>query len=75
MLFNKTKQYNIHIFDKILFFKCRTRHISKLLNWNGSLTKMKVKVCLMSSLCYFTLNFLIKVILIRQLGGGGGGGV
>ena len=27
MLFNKTRQYNIQIFDKIIFFKYRTRQI------------------------------------------------
>ena len=27
LLFNKTKQYNIHIFNKIIIFKCRTREI------------------------------------------------
>ena len=27
MLFNKTRQYNIQMFDKIIFFKYRTRQI------------------------------------------------
>ena len=26
-LFNKTRQYNIHIFDKLIFFRYRTREI------------------------------------------------
>ena len=26
-LFNETRQYNIHIFNKIIFLKYRTRHI------------------------------------------------
>ena len=26
-LFNETRQYNIHIFDKIIFFKYRIRQI------------------------------------------------
>ena len=26
-LFNKTRQYNIQTFYKIIIFKCRTRHI------------------------------------------------
>ena len=31
MLFNKTRQYNIQIYYKIIFFKYRTRQIKKLL--------------------------------------------
>ena len=30
MLFNKTRQYNIQIFDKIIFFKYRTRQIKTI---------------------------------------------
>ena len=47
-LFNKTRQYNIHILNKIFFFKYRTRQLkttetNKLityLNWNSILTKI-----------------------------------
>ena len=31
MLFNKTRQYNIHIFYKIIFFKYRTKQIKAIL--------------------------------------------
>ena len=27
-LLNKTVQYNIHIFDKVTFFKCRTTQVN-----------------------------------------------
>ena len=48
MLFKKTRQYNIQLFDKIIFFKYRTREIKATetntkvtyLNFNGTLTKM-----------------------------------
>ena len=50
MLFNKTTQYNIHIFDIMFFFKIRTRQIKGTetkksiiyLNCNGSLIDNQV---------------------------------
>ena len=47
MLFNKTRQYNVQIFNKIVFFKYRTRKLKTTetnnyvthLIWNGSLSK------------------------------------
>ena len=32
--FNKERQYSIHIFDNIIFFKCRTRQIIKTTETN-----------------------------------------
>ena len=32
MLFNKTRQYNIQIFDKISFYKYRTRELKAAVN-------------------------------------------
>ena len=63
MLFNKTRQYNIHIFNKIIFFSYRTKQIKTTetnkvtyLNWNGSLTKKDNFI----EYLYIVLSCLIK---------------
>ena len=67
MLFKKRIQYNIHIFDKIIFFKYRTRQLKTTvtnekviyLNWNGSLTKILEKDNFIVNL-YIVLSCLIQ---------------
>ena len=55
MLFNKTRQYNIQIFNKIILFKYRTRQIRTTETNKKLLILIKMEVKYINQ--YFTNNF------------------
>ena len=57
MLFYKTRQYNIHIFNKIIFFKNRTRQVKT--------TETNKKVTLLILIETLVPNFFILSCLIK----------
>ena len=56
MLFYKTRQYNIHIFDKIIFFKNRTRQV-KTTETNKKVTLLILIETLDTENLYFVLSY------------------
>ena len=68
MLFNKTRQYNMQIFNKIIFFKFRTRQL-KAMEISKLCILVKLPFQLLISFCRFDLScpILEKDIFIKKL--------